>query len=184
MKKGEKISLTKKADNNPIIVENGWTAAYKDYDLKALVRYRNGRLIYVGAANDDEVLRTPEGAVQHGGDIKNPGEMEKILIKWHPDIASVAVSSYSALENGTGSFKEYGVFVRITNGKQIIEIPAASTSQNAYSYTLCFGEIIFGQNKNFEVAALEMYSESHSENRIGYIGDKVVMDIGPTGQTK
>ena len=184
LKKGEKISLTKKADNNPIIVENGWTAAYKDYDLKALVRYRNGRLIYVGAANDDEVLRTPEGAVQHGGDIKNPGEMEKILIKWHPDIASVAVSSYSALENGTGSFKEYGVFVRITNGKQIIEIPAASTSQNAYSYTLCFGEIIFGQNKNFEVAALEMYSESHSENRIGYIGDKVVMDIGPTGQTK
>lgn len=184
LKKGQKISLTKKNDDKPIIIENGWTAADKDYDLKALVRYRDGRLIYVGAANDDEVLTTPEGAVQHGGDIKYPGEMEKILIRWHPEIASVAVSSYSALENGTGSFKSYGVFVRITNGKQIIEIPAESTSKNNYSYTLCFGEIIFGADKSFEVSALEMYSASHSEHRIGYIGDEVVMDIGPVGQMK
>ena len=184
LKKGQKISLTKKNDDKPIIVENGWTAAGKDYDLKALVRYRDGKLIYVGAANDDEILRTPEGAVEHGGDVKYPGEMEKILIRWHPDIASVAVSSYSALENGTGSFKEYGVFVRITNGKQVIEIPAANTSKNTYSYTLCFGEIIFGADKTLEVSALEMYSARHSENRIGYIGDKVVMDIGPVGQIK
>ena len=148
LKKGQKISLTKKADDKPIIIENGWSAYGKDYDLKALVRYRDGRLIYIGAANDDEVLSTPEGAVAHGGDIKNAGELENIKIKWHPDIASVAVSSYSALENGTGSFREYGVFVRIINGKQIIEIPAEDTSRNGYSYTLCFGEIIFGNNQN------------------------------------
>ena len=152
LKKGQKISLTKKADDKPIIIENGWSAYGKDYDLKALVRYRDGRLIYIGAANDDEVLSTPEGAVAHGGDIKNAGELENIKIKWHPDIASVAVSSYSALENGTGSFREYGVFVRIINGKQIIEIPAEDTSRNGYSYTLCFGEIIFGNNQNFEVS--------------------------------
>ena len=184
LKKGEKISLTKKNDDKPIIIENGWTAKGKDYDLKALVRYRDGRLIYVGAANADEVLSTPEGAVQHGGDIKNPGELERILIKWHPDIASVAVSSYSALENGLGSFKNYGVFVRITNGKQIIEIPAESTSKNWFSYTLCFGEIIFGKDKTMEVSALEMYSGFSSERRIGYEGDKVKMDIGPVGKFK
>ena len=184
LKKGQKISLTKKADDKPIIIENGWTAYGKDYDLKALVRYRDGRLIYIGAANDDEVLSTPEGAVVHGGDIKNPGELEHIKIKWHPEIASVAVSSYSALENGTGSFREYGVFVRIINGKQIIEIPAEDTSRNGYSYTLCFGEIIFKSNKNFEVSALEMYSQAHSERRIGYVGDQVRMDIGPQGQVK
>ena len=184
LKKGEKISLTKKQDSSPIVVENGWTAEGKDYDLKALVRYRDGKLIYVGAANEDEVLSTPEGAVQHGGDIKAPGELEKILIKWHPDIASVALSSYSALENGVGSFKKYGVFVRITNGKQIVEIPAASTSTNWFSYTLCFGEIIFSENKDMEVSALEMYSGFSSERRIGYEGDKVKMDIGPIGKPK
>ncbi|MBR2215835.1 MAG: TerD family protein [Selenomonadaceae bacterium] len=184
LKKGQKISLTKNDNNSPIIVENGWTAKGKDYDLKALVRYRDGRLIYVGAANDDEVLITPEGAIKHGGDVKNAGDMERIEIKWHKDIASVAVSSYSALENGTGSFREYGVFVRITNGKQIVEIPAASTSATYDSYTLCFGEILFGQNGGLEVSALEKYSASGSERRIGYQGDTVVMDIGPVGKFK
>lgn len=184
LKKGERVSLAKN-DGTPIIIENGWTAQGKDYDLKALVRYRNGALIYIGAANKDEALQTPEGAVKHGGDIKHPGELEHISISWHRDIASVAVSSYSALENGAGSFHEYGVFMRIKNGKQTIEISAANASADRRSYTLCFGEIIYGSEPNsFEVSALEMYSRPSSENRIGYTGSKVVMDIGPAGQTK
>ena len=184
LKKGEKLSL-RKHSGAPIIVENGWTAAGKDYDLKALVRYRDGRLIYVGAANRDEVLSTPEGAVRHGGDIKRPGELEHITISWHPDIASIAVSSYSALENGMGSFNQYGVFVRIKNGPQTVEIPAANTSANSRSYTLCFGEILFGKEKDaLEVSALELYSRPDSEYRVGYKGDQVVMDIGPVGQKK
>ena len=184
LKKGNKVSLTK-GSSNEIIIENGWTAIGKDYDLKALVRYRNGRTIYVGAANDDESLTTPEGAVRHGGDIKNPGELEHIYVKWHPDIASVAVSSYSAIENGIGSFNRYGVYVRIRNGNQIITIEAADTSANDYSYTLCFGEILFGNSPNsMEVSALEMYSKPKSEHRIGYINGQVVMDAGPMGRKK
>lgn len=183
--KGQKISLTKNADNAPIIVENGWTAAGKDYDLKALVRYRDGRLIYIGAANQDERIATPDGAVIHGGDVTEPGELEHIFIKWHPDIASVAVSSYSAIENGQGSFYRYGVYVRIRNGNQTVEIPAANVSANDLSYTLCFGEVLFGQTKDsMEVVALEMYSAPNSENRIGYRNGKVVMDIGPSGAKK
>lgn len=185
LQKGEKVSLTKNNAGTPILVENGWAAKGKDYDLKALVRYRNGRLLYVGAANADEVLSTPEGAIKHGGDIKSPGELEHLSIRWHKDIASVAVSSYSALENGSGSFRQYGVFVRIKNGKQVIEIPARNTSANANSYTLCFGEILFGINKDeMEVAALEMYSQPGSEHRIGYANCQVMMDIGPVGQVK
>lgn len=184
LKKGQKISLSKN-NGAPIIIENGWTAPGKDYDLKALVRYRNGKQIYIGAANNDELLSTPEGAVKHGGDVKNPGDLEHIDIRWHKDIASVAVSSYSAIENGTGSFHRYGVFVRIKNGPQIIEIPAENTSADDRSYTLCFGEIIYGNSPDsFDVSALEMYSRPNSEHRIGYKGAKVVMDIGPEGRKK
>lgn len=184
LKKGQKVNLIKNAES-AIIIENGWTVKGKDYDLKALVRYRNGRLIYIGAANDDELLSTPEGAVKHGGDVKNPGELEHIDISWHSDIASVAVSSYSAIENGTGSFHRYGVYVRIKNGNQIIEIPAKDTSADDRSYTLCFGEIIYGETPNsFEVSALEMYSAPNSEYRVGYRGSTVMMDIGPEGQRK
>lgn len=184
LKKGQKISLNKNGSSS-IIVENGWTAKGKDYDLKALVRYRNGKMIYIGAANYDEYLSTPDGAVKHGGDIESPGELEHIKISWNQDIASVAVSSYSAIENGTGSFYKYGVFVRIKNGSQIIEIPAANTSANDKSYTLCFGEILFGDEPNsFVVSALEMYSRPNSEHRIGYINGVVTMDIGPSGKMK
>ncbi len=185
LKKGEKISLAKNVANTPVIVENGWTAYGKDYDLKALVRYRNGKTIYVGAANSDERLQTPEGAVKHGGDVVVAGDLERIMISWHPDIASVAVSSYSALENGTGSFREYGVYVRIKIGILDIMIPAAVTSDNSQSYTLCFGEIVFGdQPGQLDVYNLELYSAPESENRIGYRGGKVTMDIGPVGQQK
>lgn len=183
--KGQKVSLTKNVNNDPIIVENGWMAAGKDYDLKALVRYRDGKLVYIGAANRDERIATPEGAVRHGGDVTEPGELERIYISWHPAIASVAVSSYSAIENGQGSFYRYGVYVRIRNGNQIVEIPASDVSANDLSYTLCFGEILFGQTKDsMEVVALEMYSAPNSENRIGYRNGRVVMDIGPSGATK
>ena len=183
--KGQKISLAKSSSNAPIIVENGWTAANKDYDLKALVRYRDGRLLYVGAANSDEYITTPEGAVRHGGDVTEPGELEHIFIKWHPDIASVAVSSYSAIENGVGSFYGNGVYVRIKNGNQVIEIPAADVSANKFSYTLCFGEILFGETPgSLDVVALEMYSKPKSERRIGYYKGRVIMDIGPEGTKK
>jgi len=181
--KGRSISLDKNGGN--VEVSNGWTAPGKDYDLKALVRYRDGRTVYVGAANKDEILCTREGAVLHGGDVKRPGDREIVTIKWHPDIASVAVSSYSALENGAGSFQQYGVFVEVKNGPQVIGIAAANTSANGNSYTLCFGEIVFGDEPGqLTVTNLEMYSKPGSENRIAYKGSKVVMDAGPRGKTK
>ena len=185
LKKGERVSLTKNKNNEPIIIENGWEAKGKDYDLKALVLYIDGRLVYVGAENKYEILMTAEGAVRHGGDVTVPGELEHINITWHPDIASVAVSSYSALENGVGSFRRYGVYLRIKNGNQTIEIPASDVSADEKSYTLCFGEILFGEaNDSLEVVALELYSSPGSEKRVGYVGGKVVMDKGPAGSRK
>lgn len=183
--KGARLNLTKTETGAPIVAKNGWAAPRKDYDLKALVRYRDGRTLYIGAANSDELLRSPEGAVIHGGDVKKgSGELETITITWHPDIASVALSSYSALENGPGSFKEYGVYVEIVNGPQVVRISAADASAHRNSYTLCFGEVLFESDGSLSVVNHEMYSKPSSENRVGYEGDKVVMDIGPRGQTK
>jgi hypothetical protein len=183
--KGARITLTKQSAERPSIqASNGWTAANKDYDLKALVRYRDGRLVYVGAANADEAMATPDGAVRHSGDIRTPGALETITITWHPEIASVALSSYSALENGMGSFRKHGAFVTIKNGEQVVGLPAADASAKWSQYTLCFGEVLLGDDETFTVVNLELYSKKHSENRIGYVGDVVTMDIGPKGQKK
>lgn len=184
LEKGKTLNLTKRDSNAPIVVANRWTAKRKDYDLKAAVRCRDGRLIYVGAANADEVIRTPEGAVVHSGDAVKAGEVETLTIAWHPDIASIAVSSYSALENGPGSFKQNGVSVEIRNGAQVVSMAASETSASSNRYTLCFGEILFGNDGQLSVSNLEMYSRPGGENRVGYQHDKVVMDIGPEGQKK
>ena len=182
--KGNSISLAK-TDSATIIAENGWAAPNKDYDLMALVRYRNGKIYYVGASDPKvEVLATPDGAVKHSGDVKRAGELERITIEWHPDIASVALSSYSAMGNGTGSFLEYGVFARIINGDQVVGIEAADTSADELSYTLCFGEVHFEPDKTFRVTNLEMYSKRKSEKRMKYEGSRVVMDGGPEGKKK
>ena len=139
--KNQGVRLDKK--ETPIVASNGWTASGKDYDLKACVFYRDGHVVYVGAANADESLSTPDGAIRHGGDVRVPGEREKITISWHPDIAKVALSSYSALENGTGSFKQYGVFVELDNDGQKVRISAEDASAKSTSYTLCFAELVF-----------------------------------------
>jgi len=181
--KGQSVTLTK--TGQPVVVENRWTAKGKDYDLKGYVLYRDGRKVYIGAANTDEKLQTPEGAISHSGDSKTPGVPERLTIKWHPEIARVALSSYSALENGVGSFREYGVSVLIKNGAQEVTIAAASTSANSSSYTLCFGEVVFGEQEGeLEVVNHEMYSRSGSEKRVGYKGTTVTMDAGPEGQRK
>lgn len=184
--KGQRVSLVKSSagGSSTITISNGWSAHGKDYDLKALVLYRDGRKIYVGAANSDEVIKTPEGAVQHSGDSKVPGVDEHLTIKWDPSIARIAVSSYSALENGQGSFREYGVYVEIRNGTQVIRINAADASANGRSYTLCFGEVIMEPDGSMSILAHESYSRLDSENRVGYQGDRVVMDAGPRGQSK
>lgn len=180
--KGGRINLEKRGA--PIVIRNGWTAKGKDYDLKALVRYHDGRTVYVGAANSDEKLSTVEGAVRHSGDATRAGEVETLTVAWHADIASIAVSSYSARENGAGSFKKYGVYVEIQNGDQIVGISAEDASAADSSYTLCFGEITYGSKGQLAVTNLELYSAAGSEHRVGYKGDRVVMDIGPIGQMK
>jgi tellurium resistance protein TerD len=184
LNKGQSITLDKR-DGGSVVASNGWTASNKDYDLKGLVRYHNGRQVYVGAANLDEVLATPEGAVRHHGDVTRPGERERITITWHPDVASVALSSYSARENGPGSFREYGVFVEIANGPQVVGITAQNANASRTSYTLCFGEIVFGQTPGeLTVVNHEEYSKSGSERRVAYKGRKIKMDAGPEGQPK
>jgi stress response protein SCP2 len=185
LSKGSSVTLTKTSAARQVIsVINGWKAKGKDYDLKALVRYRNDRLLYVGAANADEVLASAEGAVKHSGDARQAGDLETVTITWHPDIASVALSSYSALENGEGSFREYGVYVNIVNGEQTISLNASDASANAGQYTLCFGEVLFNEDETFTVVNLELYSAPGSENRVGYRKGKVAMDAGPVGQEK
>jgi stress response protein SCP2 len=184
--KGQSLRLTKDSDRTAQITAiNNWKNPRKDYDLKALVLFKDGRQVYVGAANRDEILQVADGAVRHHGDVKaGSKDGEEITITWHPDIESVALSSYSALENGPGSFREYGVSVRIVNGPEVVEIAAEETNASRTSYTLYFGRVDFNPDGSLTLRNQEQYSRSGSENRIKFVKGEVRMDAGPEGQRK
>lgn len=186
LSKGERVSLAKPSagGSDIITILNTWMASGKDYDLKALVLMKDGSQIYVGDANRDEVRDAAAGAVHHNGDSTQPNTPESMTIRWSPDVARVAISSYSALENGRGSFKHYGASVKVMNGSQVISVPARDASADPDSYSLCFCEVIMGPEGAMELIALEQYSARGSERRVGYCNGILTMDIGPEGQYK
>lgn len=178
--KGEKISLEK----TPLIkVICSWTDSRKDYDLMALVLYKNGTTRLVSYKN----LMTEDGAVKHLGDVGattgNKIETVEVRLADVENVDRIAFFAYSARENGSGSFREYGVSVLIDNGQdQPVGIQADEASSDRNRYTLCFGEIVNGDKVSVE--SLESYSKNHSEKQPAYVDGKLVMDKGPENTFK
>ncbi len=138
LRKGEQVTIRK----TPRIVATCTWPRATDYDIFALVRYRDGRTETVstfGTAErkDDFRPATADGAVRHGGDIgraeaaptqrkgwrrkpvpaAEPGlGRESIEITLNPQIAAVVPVVYSAQSNGDGSFRRYQVSMAIDNG--------------------------------------------------------------------
>lgn len=176
--KGSSLKITK----TPLIkITASWTDPDKDYDLMALVLYKNGTAHLVSYKK----LATDDGAVKHLGDVgaTNSDKTETIEIRLNDDIDRIAPFAYSAIENGAGSFREYGVSVLIDNEQdQPIGIQADEASADSNRYTLCFGEIVNGEK--ISVEALELYSANHSERQPAYISGHVKMDAGPENSAK
>ena len=172
-----------------IIVRNRVLAVWRDYDLQLAVRYRDGRVVYVGAVQPDEVLRTAEGAVEHSGDIRLFSALfwrgERAKIMWHPDIESIALCSYSIHENYAGSFRGNHVQAAIGRGNQVVRLQPKSLSDNPLVYTVCFGQLLFGQDGLVRIRNEVLHSAPNSERRMGFDNEgRVVPDAGPENTRK
>ncbi|PJI95105.1 TerD family protein [Luteimicrobium subarcticum] len=189
LSKGQGIRLTK----TPLVTATiSWPPA-TDYDVYALVLYRDGRQVTVSAfgtkdAPRDFSLATEDGAVTHLGDVQRGGgavATETVEIRLGPDVAAVVPVAYSAQSNGTGSFRKYRVSMRIDNGAGeavVVDAPNASKSSTVYT---CVPGIVLNGPDGVRVEALELYSAPGSERRpvIGPDG-QVVMDAGPVNAYK
>lgn len=178
LSKGNSLKITK----TPLIkVTVSWVDPQKDYDLMALVLYKDGRVNVISYKQ----LSTADGAVKHLGDVgaTSGDKTETIEIRMNDSIDRVAPFAYSAIENGQGSFREYGVSVVISNDTdQPVGIQANDSSPDRNRYTLCFGEIINGDQVTIQ--SLELYSRNHSEHQPDYVNGKLTMDAGNENTTK
>jgi tellurite resistance protein TerA len=186
--KGQGIKLAKTQVMTAVC---SWPPA-TDYDVYALVRYRNGRTETVstfGTKQDSRFqVSTQDGAVRHLGDVQRSADAmasETIEIRLTPDVVAVVPVVYSAQSNGAGSFRRYRVGMSIDNGQgQKVVIDASNASDHDNIYT-CVPGIILNSDQGVQVNALELYSRRGSENRPDITPDlSVVMDAGPVNAYK
>ena len=202
LRKGEQVTITK----TPRIVATCTWPRATDYDIFALVRYRDGRVdtfstFGTGEDTNDFRLATGDGAVRHTGDIgranqqrrgwrKRPADapqagQETIEINLTPQIAAVVPVVYSAQSNGSGSFRRYRVGMAIDNGGgDTVTIDATNASDDDAVYT-CVPGIIINDPDGVRIQFLELYSAQGSENR-PVIGEDLIvrMDAGPVNAFK
>ena len=197
LRKGQQVTITKTIR---IVATCTWPRA-TDYDIYALVRYRDGRNETVStfgtAGNEkDFQLTTKDGAVRHSGDVgrtqskgwrKKAAEVgqETLEINLNPDVLAVVPVVYSAQSNGDGSFRKYQVTMAIDNGSgDTVTIDAASASDDDMVFT-CVPGIIINDPDGVRIQFLELYSTAGSEQRPGVGADLVVtMDTGPVNAFK
>ncbi|WP_420123393.1 TerD family protein [Nakamurella sp.] len=210
LRKGEQVTITR----TPLIVATCTWPRATDYDIFALVRYRDGRTETVstfGTADAPHDVRpaTADGAVRHGGDVgRTQGTKprgwrrkatptigsdlgrESVEITLNPQIAAVVPVVYSAQSNGTGSFRRYQVSMAIDNGSteqgggDTVTIDATSASADDAVYT-CVPGIIINDPDGVRIQFLELYSAPGSEHR-PVVGDDLIvrMDAGPLNAFK
>lgn len=188
LRKDEAVSLVK----TPLLTATVSWPNTTDYDVFALVRYKDGSTVTVSQFGTKDhpnrwTPKTPDGAVVHLGDVqRGGGELadETIEIRLNPDIVAVVPVVYSAQSNGTGSFRRYKVSMSVSNGAgDTVIIDASDASNNDRVYTCVPGIILNGDTVT--VKKLEKYSKPSSEYRPALDANlNVVMDAGPYNAAK
>ncbi|WP_353648007.1 TerD family protein [Nakamurella sp. A5-74] len=208
--KGQRVEI----DSSELIVASITWPPATDYDVFALIRYRDGRTEAVSAfgTSDDPKfsLASADGSVRHLGDVGRSGPaggrkksswfgggkaaasgepapmaVERIEIRPHAQIAAIVPVAYSAQSNGTGSFRRYQVSMSLDNGRgTTVQVDATNADANDQIYS-CVPGIILITDSGVVIDSLELYSAPGSERRPTIGPDlSVQMDTGATNLYK
>jgi tellurium resistance protein TerD len=154
--KGGNISLTKQAPGlTSVIVGLGWnvrstTGSDFDLDASALMCGEDGRVLTDQHFVFYNNLRSPEGAVEHGGDHLtggNGGDDEQIVVDLEALPANVArvvfpVSIYEADERRQSFGQVRNAFIRVLDRSDGGEVARYDLSEDASTETaVVFGEL-------------------------------------------
>lgn len=168
----------------------------KDYDVLALVEYKDGHTEDVACfgttANRQFSMRTRDGAVVHFTGDKDgysaPGgqSMEIIHVTMNPDIKAIAFYVYSAKNSGSGSFKKHRVSSYVVEGHvtapptsgTYVSIAAKDANSDNGVYSVVPAIIHNTDTGMPAVEFVEAYSRSGSELRPVLRNGVIIMDGG------
>lgn len=176
----------------------------KDYDLYALVEYRDGHVEVVSCFGTIRQprrfsLKTEDGAVVHvSGDQTAYGSgrtlpQEVITIHMTPKIKCVVPVVYSAKNSGTGSFRRYRVSTYVIRGghqvvptnpdTEMVAVDAVDANRDDHVYTFV-PAVIHNGPEGARIEAVELYSGPNSELRPTVTNGVVSMDSGEENSSK
>ncbi|RIJ77515.1 TerD family protein [Nakamurella silvestris] len=156
LKKGGNVSLTKAAPElSDIVLGLGWdarttTGVQFDLDASALGVGTDGRIITDQHFVFFNNKRSPDGAIEHGGDnLTGEGEGDDETIKVHVkavpeqiDKVVVAVSIYEADEKGLSFGQVRNAYIRVVDESNGTELARYDLSEDAANETaMVFGEL-------------------------------------------
>jgi tellurite resistance protein TerA len=192
LEKGQKVSIEK----TPLVTASVSWKSGTDYDVYALVRFRDGHSETVsmfGTKNhpDDWQQQVAGGAVRHQGDVgqgnsrHDKNKVEVVELRLNPTIEQVAIVAYSAQSNGTGSFYRFKVSMQIDNHDgTVVGIDAKHANNDDHVYT-CVPGIVHNTDDGVVIEATELYSRRSSESRPAFDkSGQLVMDAGPENAYK
>ncbi|MBT2213848.1 TerD family protein [Actinomadura sp. NEAU-AAG7] len=115
--------------------------------------------------------------IQLDGDATVPGR-ETVRITRPDQQGYVLICAYSAVENGTGSFKSYGARAVVTDGRgSTVTVPLFHSDD--YSYWVAIALVDFTVPDGFEIRHVERYSDGGEARPMLYTDGTFEMDEGP-----
>lgn len=172
LKKKESINIQK---SQKVTATLEWVTK-KDLDLYCFyVTKENevGKIYYrnLGSAKKKPYIQLDGDAMSHG--------KETIIIHRPEALRFVLFAAYSALSNGTGSFKSMKVRAIVDNHQgQVVTTPLHE--KNHYAYWVAIAHIDFTGNHQMRVSHVETYSDDGEERSpLLYVDGTFKMDVGP-----
>lgn len=175
------ISLAKGAKVTASLKWNGGSAVRRskgaDLELYAL---------YVTKEQASKLSKSQGGAVywnnlsvdgmRHHGDSLVAGT-ETVTIDSPEKFDYVLIVAYSAVNNGTGSFKSFGAKAVVSDGTSTVEVPLYN--KNHYSYWVAIALVDLKDSANIKISHVETYSKGGENRPVLYSDGSFQMDIGP-----
>lgn len=176
LRKDQRVSFAKTSESFTVSLR--WSVQQADLDLYALYVDDRGEPGAVYYKHLGSLAEAPFMALSGDAQTGGASTVETIRISRTAGLRHVLFCAYSAVSNGTGSFRSYGASVQVDDhaGSQVT---SPLYDDNDYSYWVAIAHLDLSVPGEVSVGQVERYSGDGVENRpVLHADGRIEMDTG------
>lgn len=176
LRKDQRVSFAKTSEQFTVSLR--WTVPRADLDLYALYVDDSGRQGAVYYKDLGSLQEPPYMALSGDAQTGGASTVETIRISRTSGLRHVLFCAYSAVSNGTGSFKGYGASIEVDDHAGST-VTSPLYDDNDYSYWVAIAHVDLSAPGEVSVQQVERYSGDGVENRpVLHPDGRIEMDAG------